>query len=108
MRIERGSSVVPEGTLSATDLSPDLRPGLMNFVASRLDSVSKVARLAGVALCMALAVVLAGCNGNKVDAKAEAPPPATVVPDLDSNNFKVDHPEQFPLVTAVEHKAAPP
>ncbi len=107
MRIERGSSVVPEGTLSATDLSPDLRPGLMNFVASRLDSVSKVARLAGVALCMALAVALAGCNGNKVDAKAEAPPPATVVPDLDSNNFKVDHPEQFPLVTAVEHKAAP-
>ena len=30
-----------------------------------------------------------------------------MVPDLDSNNFKVDHPEQFPLVTAVEHKAAP-
>ena len=33
--------------------SPDLRPGLMNFVASRLDSVSKAARLAGLALCMA-------------------------------------------------------
>jgi cobalt-zinc-cadmium efflux system membrane fusion protein len=30
-----------------------------------------------------------------------------VEPDLDANNFKVDHPEQFPLVTAVEHKAAP-
>ena len=41
------------------------------------------------------------------DPKAEAPPAATVEPDLDANNFKVDHPEQFPLVTAVEHKAAP-
>ena len=30
-----------------------------------------------------------------------------VVPDMDANNFKVDHPEQFPLATAVEHKAAP-
>ena len=28
-------------------------------------------------------------------------------PDLDSNNFKVDHPEQFPLATAGEHVAAP-
>ncbi|MFZ0138716.1 MAG: efflux RND transporter periplasmic adaptor subunit [Candidatus Sulfotelmatobacter sp.] len=64
----------------------------------------------GPAFCLALALALAclaGCNDNKADAKAEAPPPATVVPDLDSNNFKVDHPEQFPLVTAVEHKAAP-
>jgi cobalt-zinc-cadmium efflux system membrane fusion protein len=26
---------------------------------------------------------------------------------LDANNFKVDHPDQFPLVTVVEHKAAP-
>ena len=28
-------------------------------------------------------------------------------PDLDANNFKVDHPEQFPLATAGEHVAAP-
>lgn len=26
---------------------------------------------------------------------------------MDANNFKVDHPDQFPLVTAIEHKAAP-
>ena len=57
----------------------------------------------GLAFCFALA----GCNSDKADPKAEAPPPATVVPDLDANNFKVDHPEQFPLVTAVEYKAAP-
>jgi cobalt-zinc-cadmium efflux system membrane fusion protein len=30
-----------------------------------------------------------------------------VEPEMDANNFKVDHPEQFPLVTASEHKAAP-
>jgi cobalt-zinc-cadmium efflux system membrane fusion protein len=51
--------------------------------------------------------VLAGCGENKGDPKAEAPPAATVEPDLDANNFKVDHPDQFPLVTAIEHKAAP-
>ena len=36
-----------------------------------------------------------------------APVPAKVEPDMDANNFKVDHPEQFPLVTAGEHVAAP-
>jgi len=63
--------------------------------------------LAGAALCLALASFLAGCNEGKADPKAEAPPPATVEPDLDANNFKVAHPDQFPLVTAIEHKAAP-
>ena len=51
--------------------------------------------------------VLAGCGEGKADPKAEAPPVAKVEPDLDANNFKVDHPEQFPLVSAIEHKAAP-
>jgi cobalt-zinc-cadmium efflux system membrane fusion protein len=63
--------------------------------------------LAGAALCLALASFLAGCHEGKADPKAEAPPPATVEPDLDANNFKVDHPDQFPLVTAIEHKTAP-
>ena len=57
--------------------------------------------------CVFLVFVLAGCNESKADLKAEAPPPVTVEPDLDANNFKVDHPDQFPLVVAVEHKAAP-
>jgi cobalt-zinc-cadmium efflux system membrane fusion protein len=60
-----------------------------------------------LALCLALASILTGCNEGKPDPKAEAPPATTVVPDLDANNFKVDHPDQFPLVTATEHKAAP-
>ncbi len=57
--------------------------------------------------CLSLGLILAGCHQGNGDPKAEAPPPATVEPDLDANNFKVDHPEQFPLVTATEHKAAP-
>jgi membrane fusion protein, heavy metal efflux system len=58
-------------------------------------------------LCLPLSLLLSGCGESKPDPKAEAPPAATVEPDLDANNFKVDHPEQFPLVTALEHKAAP-
>ena len=66
-------------------------------------------RFAGLilGLCLSPSLLLVGCGENKADPKAEAPPPATVVPDLDANNFKVDHPEQFPLVAAIEHKAAP-
>jgi len=63
--------------------------------------------LAGSGLCLALACCLIGCGETKADPKAEVPPPAKVEPDLDANNFKVDHPEQFPLVTAVERKEAP-
>jgi cobalt-zinc-cadmium efflux system membrane fusion protein len=58
-------------------------------------------------LCLPLSLLLLGCNEGKADPKAEAPPAAAVEPDMDANNFKVDHPEQFPLVTAIEHKAAP-
>jgi cobalt-zinc-cadmium efflux system membrane fusion protein len=35
------------------------------------------------------------------------PTSATVEPDMDANNFKVAHPERFPLATAGEHVAAP-
>ena len=59
------------------------------------------------ALCLPLSFLFVGCNETKADPKAEAPPAATVEPDLDANNFKVDNPQQFPLVTAIEHKAAP-
>jgi membrane fusion protein, heavy metal efflux system len=62
--------------------------------------------LTGPALGVALALGIAGCNEGKGNQKAEAPPAATVVPDLNSNDFKVDRPELFPLSTAVEYKAA--
>jgi len=58
-------------------------------------------------LCVALTFVLAGCGEDKANQKAEAPPPASVEAEMDANNFKVEHPEQFPLATAVEHKTVP-
>jgi len=64
-------------------------------------------KYAGTGWCLALAFVLAGCNAGKANPQAEAPPTPVVLPDLDANNFKVDHPELFPLVTAIEFKAAP-
>jgi membrane fusion protein, heavy metal efflux system len=62
-------------------------------------------------LCVAVSLFIAGCE-RKVRAqdKVEAsigPAPTTVESDLDANNFKVDHPEQFPLATAGERIAAP-
>jgi membrane fusion protein, heavy metal efflux system len=49
-------------------------------------------------------LLLAACS-SKPNEKAEAPPQAVVETELDANNFKVDHADRFPLVSAVEHKA---
>jgi cobalt-zinc-cadmium efflux system membrane fusion protein len=51
---------------------------------------------------MLLPLTFAGCNGH-VDAAAEAPPPANVVPAVDVSLFTVDRPEQFPLAAATAH-----
>jgi membrane fusion protein, heavy metal efflux system len=59
------------------------------------------------AFCAGAAFCLAGCDSGKADQQKEAPPPANVVPDMNANDFKVEHPELFPLATAVEYKAAP-
>jgi membrane fusion protein, heavy metal efflux system len=48
---------------------------------------------------------LAGCSAS-ADPAAEAPPPANVVPDVNLNLFKVEHPEQFPLAEATAHPTA--
>lgn len=61
--------------------------------------------LAGI--ITAACVLTVACTTSKADPGAESPPKAVVEPDLDANNFKVEHPEQFPLATAVEHKAPP-
>jgi cobalt-zinc-cadmium efflux system membrane fusion protein len=63
-------------------------------------------------LCAGFSLFLAGCEKkvsaqDKVEASNTGPQPVTVKPDLDANNFKVDHPERFPLATAGEHVAAP-
>lgn len=51
---------------------------------------------------MLLPLMLAGCN-DRVDAAAEAPPPANIVQDVDLNLFAVDRPDQFPLAEATAH-----
>jgi membrane fusion protein, heavy metal efflux system len=59
-------------------------------------------------LCFGLAVLGAGCGSNsKQDAAAEVPPSVSAVEEQDSSAVKVDQPERFPLVAAIEHKAAP-
>lgn len=52
-----------------------------------------------------LCAALAGCGDSKGDPKAEAPPPAKVEREQDVNVISVDHPDQFPLATAEEHRA---
>jgi membrane fusion protein, heavy metal efflux system len=49
-------------------------------------------------------LVLAGCGKAQADRAEEAPPPAKVVPDVDGSLFCVDHRDQFPLITATEHR----
>jgi cobalt-zinc-cadmium efflux system membrane fusion protein len=63
---------------------------------------SRSLKLGLLLISMFLPLMLGGCNG-RVDAAAEAPPPANVVPDVDLTLFTVDHPEQFPLAAATAH-----
>jgi len=63
------------------------------------------------ALCVVLSLMTAGCEKKAAasgDIIASTGPESTAVePDLDPNNFKVDHPERFSLVTPGEYSAAP-
>jgi membrane fusion protein, heavy metal efflux system len=65
----------------------------------------------GAAVGLAAGLMLAGC-GRSVNAQENAqaavdgaPPPPDVETEIDYNNFKVDHPEQFPSTTAGEYTA---
>jgi len=62
-------------------------------------------------VCLILGIATAGC-GRRVTAASSKnddidPRPVVTEPDFDTNNFKVDHPERFPLTTAGEYVAAP-
>src|ERR1700675_3303781 len=57
------------------------------------------------ALLLASVLFVTGCGESKGDPKTEAPPAAKVEHEQDVNSVKVDHPEQFPLFTAIEHAA---
>jgi membrane fusion protein, heavy metal efflux system len=85
------------------------------------DTVSLCYQRASWEACVFAAIFVAGIAllpgcGTKVNAQAPVqtaansgigPVPITVVPDLDANNFTVDHPEKFPMATATEYVAAP-
>ena len=72
----------------------------MNLFMKRAGASLFVASFAAVLL-------LAGCGGNAGNnASAEAPPPAQVEHESDVNVVQVDHPDQFPLVSATEYKSA--
>jgi cobalt-zinc-cadmium efflux system membrane fusion protein len=63
-------------------------------------------------VCVGLSLLITGCERKvsaqeNVSAATTGAVPTVVQPDLDTNNFKVDHPEQFPLATAGENIAAP-
>jgi cobalt-zinc-cadmium efflux system membrane fusion protein len=64
-----------------------------------------------IGLCLGVLLSTAGCGKRVTTASAQAsdtgPRPSAVTPDMDTTNFKVDHPEQFPLATAGEYIAAP-
>ena len=57
--------------------------------------------------CSMLGLVATGCENDAKDRNAGAPPPLKVEQASDPNVFQVDHPDEFPLVAAVEHVAAP-
>jgi len=63
----------------------------------------KRAPITATTLFFALSLFLTGCGGGKSDPKAEAPPPTTVEKEQDFSVIQVDHPEQFPLATAIAH-----
>lgn len=57
------------------------------------------------ALAAMVCLVAAGaCKKEEPDPAAGVPPPAKVITAFDPVEFSVEHPEQYPLVAAVEHR----
>lgn len=54
------------------------------------------------AVILTVTLFLAACGNSSNDPNAGAPPPLRVE-RADPDTFQVDHPEQFPLIAAVEH-----
>jgi cobalt-zinc-cadmium efflux system membrane fusion protein len=97
-------SGVPEGTVSPSEIAPDLRPKLMNGVASRHRRVEFASQFrAGLAarpaLVLMLAVILGAVGCSKETPVAASKPPVTIDPDL----FSAEHPELFKMAKAETH-----
>jgi membrane fusion protein, heavy metal efflux system len=57
-----------------------------------------------VGLSSPLLVALAGCHSSPPNPAAGLPPAAKVVTAFEAQDFTADHPEQFPVTPAVEHR----
>jgi cobalt-zinc-cadmium efflux system membrane fusion protein len=66
---------------------------------------SKVMGLALLPAVLGVFLTLSGCKSDKVNADAEAPPPAKVVSGVDVSFFAVDHPELYPVATSTQYQA---
>jgi membrane fusion protein, heavy metal efflux system len=96
---------------------PDLRSARSCGTAGRLptappcrmrdQAASPAAAWFPLVLMVSILAGAVGCGKEKVDPNAGAPPKPKVEEELNANNFRVDRPELFPLVTAVEHKSVP-
>jgi cobalt-zinc-cadmium efflux system membrane fusion protein len=62
-------------------------------------------KLAMLPLALIASLAISGCKSKEADAAAEAPPPANVISGVDPSFFAVDHPELYPIVTAIEYQA---
>jgi cobalt-zinc-cadmium efflux system membrane fusion protein len=63
---------------------------------------------AGVCLCIALSTTACGSRVTAASkGRDTGPHPAAVEPDMDANNFSVDHPDRFPLAIAGEYASSP-
>ena len=59
-----------------------------------------------LAVFIATLVCLAGCGKEQGNVAAqEAPPPQQIIPGVDVTLFAVEHPEQYPIVTATRYEA---
>jgi cobalt-zinc-cadmium efflux system membrane fusion protein len=59
-----------------------------------------------LAISLASLLALGGCGKGQGDVAAqEAPPPANIIPGVDVSDFSVEHPEQYPVVTATQYQA---
>jgi cobalt-zinc-cadmium efflux system membrane fusion protein len=72
-----------------------------DFMKSNVFCFGQMTMLLGIAACLSLS----GCKSDKVNADAEAPPPAKVVAGVDVSLFAVEHPEQYPIVASTEYEA---
>jgi cobalt-zinc-cadmium efflux system membrane fusion protein len=64
-----------------------------------------------ISLCLGVILSTSACGRHVAAASARdgdtGPHRAAVEPDMDANNLRVEHPEQFPVVTAGDYVAAP-